>query len=180
MNGQNLRFSVQMEGLEEFTSLFKQIPIREQRKVLLPIFKRAARPTVAAMKNGAPVSNKSAWKSIHRHASKGAITTKEVIHKPGELKRSIGISVARKAPTIWIGPRSTLKNDAYYWLMVSLGHVSKIPTRKDGMRTVGRIAPNDYLNKAWNKTKDVAFAAIKREVSDYLIKRFENGRSVSV
>lgn len=172
MNGQGIEISVQIKGLNEFSSLFKQIPISEQRKVLIPIFKRAARPTVAAMKSAAPVSKKTAWKSIHRHAIKGVFTTKEAIHKSGELKRSIGISVSRKTPTIFISPRPSLKNDAYYWKMVSLGHESKIPIKGGGMRTIGRIAPNDYISKTWNKTKDGAFAAIKREVSDYLINRF--------
>lgn len=177
-SGMNLRISVEMQGLEEFHNLFKQIPVSEQRKILIPIFKRAARPTVKAMKSGAPVSSKSAWKSIHRHSEKGQFTTKEVVHRPGELKRSIGITVSKKSPTIFVGPKSTLKNDAFYWLWVSIGHLAKIPTRRDGMKVVGRSKANPYLDNAWKRTQSAVFATIKKDVSEYLAKRFggANGR----
>lgn len=179
----DLRISTKMQGLEEFQHLFRQIPVREQRKVLIPIFKRAARPTVKAMKSEAPVSNANI---IHERKGKS--------HKTRNLKKSIRVTVAKKSPTIFIGPTPGGANDAWYWLIVSLGH--RISTRKFGAKEKKRkmensarlsdfmshggsiVPPNTYLDNAWKRTQSAVFTQIKKEVSEYLVQRFggANGR----
>lgn len=181
-SGLDLRITMQMEGLEGMEQLFKQFTVREQRKVLIPIFKKAARPTVQAMKASAPVSRRRMVIKGHQVKAKGgSFQLKVYAHGSGELKRSIGITTAKKAPTIFVGPRSTVKNDGWYYLPLSLGHRQMVPTGKKGeSRQIGFTKGNPFLDNAWKRTQANVFATIKREVLAYLAQRSANGRSHTI
>lgn len=167
-----------MQGLEEFERMVSQFTVREQRKILVPIFRKAARPTIQAMKSNAPVSKNGI-----------VYERKKQRHKSGTLKRSIRVTVAKKSPTIFVGPTPYGTNDAWYWLINSLGHrisksrLSRSKKLGDHAKKMnawtsggGSVVPgNDYLQKSWERTQASVLSTIKRDVSAYLIQR-ANGR----
>jgi len=176
MSQLDFKVTVKMQGLEEFDAMFKQFTVREQRKVLIPIFKKAAKPTVQNMKSTAPVSKRKMKSVQHKVVSKGTVSFKNYDHGAGELKRSIGITVGKRSPTIYVGPRSTTKNDGWYYLPLSIGHRQMVPTGKKGeSRQMGVTKGNPFLIKSWERTQASVIATIKREVAAYLIQR-SNGR----
>jgi len=178
MSQLDFKITVKMQGLEEFEKMVSQFTVREQRKILVPIFRKAARPTVQAMKSNAPVSNSGI---VYEHNKRK--------HKSGTMKKSIRVTVAKKSPTIYVGPTPGGTNDAWYWLINSLGHrVSKSRisrSKKSGDQAKkmnawtsggGSVVPgNAYLQKSWERTQSSVLSTIKRDVSAYIIQR-ANGR----
>ena len=177
MRDVDFKINVKINGLEEFDNMLRQMTIREQRKELVPIFKKAAKPAVAAIKAAAPVSGK-----------KMNYGRKNIKYKAGTLKRSIRITTAKKSPTIYIGPTPGGSNDAWYWWIVSLGHRISSTRLKRTKKNVSElkfnhykslggsvVKGNDFIIKAWDRTKSSVSATVKNDVGIYLKHRF-NGR----
>lgn len=120
-------------GAKEMELLLKKLPDEPYTsRAKYAILKKAAKPLVARMKALAPVSKKSDWISIHRHFSRGVMKWKERHHRPGELRRSIGIvkgNPRSPKPLIWVGPTYGDKakggNDGWYFYLVEYGVKSK-------------------------------------------------------
>lgn len=171
----DIRLTTEIEGLESVAAAFRQLTKAEQRKYLIPIFKKCARPTVIAMKSLAPVSSKRTFATSHNDIDRKtkAVITRIIEHKPGELKRSIGYSVSKKGATLWIGPnrRSAKKNDAYYWLFVSKGHAKRGRFSDKSKGITKTQPPNDYLQRAWDKTRSNVLASIDKAVKEFLEQR---------
>jgi len=131
------------------------------RKILLRIFKEAARPMVEAMKLNAPISDKNVALLAQRHfTKKKGIHYKLAFHKPGQLKRSIGV-VEGKGRIIYIGPRigkkALLGADGWYARFVEYG----IPSRK--------YKANPFLRRSIDATKDAVLKFIVDNLADYYI-----------
>lgn len=173
----DIKLTAEIQGLDSVAAAFRQLTKAEQKKYLIPIFKKAARPTVVAMKSLAPVSSKRVFATSHNDIDRKtkAVITRIVEHKPGELKRSIGYSVSKKGATLWIGPnrRSAKKNDAFYWLFVSKGHAKKgrFSDRSKGITKTQ--PPNDYLARAWDRTRITVLADVDKAVKEFLEQRMK-------
>ena len=111
------------KGIRDVNYVLEKMGEKLGRKEIRKIFSNAAKPVVAKAKAKAPVSNKQAFMTAHRHISKGAEMTKLKTHKPGTLKRSIGVVYGKDGYSIYIGPRygTSRANDAWYARFVEFG-----------------------------------------------------------
>ena len=143
--------SIQVDNIEGVFLSFEKLQKKLGAKVLVKALKYGAMPVKKVMKQKAPVSDKNAFMTLHRHAKAGKLTVKGVLHKPGELKRSITVKANSKyPPAVWIGPNRTSGSDAYYHRWVEMG------TRYHG--------GNPYIRNTFDETKEIA---IKR-INEYL------------
>lgn len=144
---------VEITGIDEVKWVLANLDKKISKKYMVSVFRAESKPLIAAARSGAPVSQKKAWISAHRHVSKKQFTTKNVTHKPGDLKRSIRVFVGKsKQGTIWIGPQAgSGKNpDAYYAKFVEFGSVRGGKKSKE----------QPFMKNAWEQTKDQVIAGI--------------------
>lgn len=144
----------EIEGFEELQRKLKQLPDKVKRREVVKILRRSARDTVKEARNQAPKSKKA-------HTIKGGKR-----FEPGNLKKSIGIQVARRSqnPMIFVKPRSARMTDGYY------GRAFVIP----GHKTRGsgrRVSPNPFMKRALDITESRVSDASVKGVEDYIQKQ---------
>ena len=108
-------------GAKEMELLLRKLPDQPfTGRAMTFILKKAAKPLIQAMKRHVKVSSKKTW-------AKGSFSTRLKFHRPGELKRSIGIVTGKnkKRPLLSIGPRFGKKavggNDGWYFHFLEYG-----------------------------------------------------------
>lgn len=185
-----MQLTIELQGIESLETAYRDFTIKEQRQYLLPIFKNAARPVIAEMKKNAPVSKNKSFTTKHRDYKNKSFTWKNANHKSGELRRSIKVTQSKKTATIYMGPtsRAGSNSDAWYWLLVSLGHritrtklkririkgnQESYDKRKSLWSSQGFAfsKPNDYLMKSWARTKDQMISKMTADVEKLLMER---------
>jgi len=130
------------------------------RRRVMKALRRGAKPLVLSAKRNAPVSGKKSYFTAHSHVSKGAQSTRLVLHKPGELKRSIGVIAGKDRWSLYVGPRfgdAMKANDAWYAHFVEFG------TSSTGW---GKGIPESpYMRPAWDETYNEVVKEISNELS---------------
>ena len=141
-------------GTEEMNYILQNLPNKINRRVLLSAFRSAAKPLVKEAKRKVPVSGKKAFATVHRHVQKRQVTTLTRVHKPGQLKRSIGTinSRSKQKPSVWVGPRkgNKFKDDGWYGHFVEFGTIKQ--------------PPQPFMKTAWDSTKQTVENSIGREI----------------
>ena len=143
---------VEIKGFDELVRKIKTLPDKAKKREVLKILRKSAQTTVKVARQEAP-------KSDRPHVLKGG---KKIL--PGNLRRSIGAKVARRAknPMIVVRPRSTGKNDGFYGrLFVIPGHntrrggfrKSRRRSRKRGSIGKKSVPSNPFMNRAYTKTE---------------------------
>jgi len=105
---------VEVTGFKELQQKIKQLSNpKDKKREVLRILRQAAKPTLRAARNYAPVSKKS-------HVARG----KRI--PSGTLKKSIGNitgkrGLAKENPTIYVGPRTRGRYDGWYGHFVEAG-----------------------------------------------------------
>ena len=160
--------AVVVRGDAELEKILRELPDRLSYNALKAAMKKVAKPLVTSMKSLAPKSRKAVFITAHRDFRKGALMTRLKYHKPGELRRSIGIVMGKKksgrAPYMWIGPRfgkkATGANDGWYFHFLEYGTV--------------RQPPQPFIRPAYDRTKRKIETGMDREVKelidDYVMK----------
>ncbi|MBW1612410.1 MAG: HK97 gp10 family phage protein [Deltaproteobacteria bacterium] len=166
--GRSASPAVIVRGDKEMERILRELPDRLSYNALKSAMKKVAKPLITAMKSRAPKSSKQTFLTAHRHYSKGAFMTKLKRHRPGELRRSIGIVMGKKkagrAPYMWIGPRfgrkATGDNDGWYFHFLEYGTM--------------RQPPQPFIRPAYDSTKRQIETGMDREVKklidDYVMK----------
>lgn len=146
----------ELEGFDELQRKLKKLPDKIKRREVVKILRRAARDTVKEARSQAPKSKKA-------HVFRGGKR-----FEPGNLRKSIGVQVARKSrnPMIFVKPRSSGKYDGFY------GRAFVIPGHKT--RGKGRRVPADpFMNRAQEKTQGKVSSESVKGVEDYLKKQID-------
>ena len=148
--------SIQVENIEGVYKSFERLKKKMGTKVLIKALRYGAAPVRKQMRQNAPVSDKNAFMTLHRDFKARELTIKGVLHKPGELKKSIGIKANTKyPPAVWIGPNRASGSDAYYHRWVELG------TRYHG--------GNPYIRNTYDQTKREATKRINEYLKNILL-----------
>lgn len=127
---------VQIDGFRELQRKLEKLgETRQTRRLLIPVLKSAARPTLKAAKREAPVSQ-----APHHRYSNGKIVA---TYEPGNLRKSLGVITVkdRKNASIIVAPRAGAKRkfDGYYAHMVHEGTVNQ--------------PANPFMERAFAQTK---------------------------
>lgn len=130
----------EVKGFDKLQKKLKSLPDKMKRREVIKILRRAARDTVKEARNQAP-------KSKRRHMFKPKADRVAKMINPGNLRKSIGVEVARQAknPMIFVRPKSSGKYDGFYgrqWVIP--GH-----PKKGG----GKVAPNPFMDRAFERTE---------------------------
>lgn len=139
---------VDISQLEEVKWILSNIEKKISKRYLISVFRAESKPLIRKARELAPKSEKKAWATVHRHYSKKKETRKTVIHKPGDLKRSIkGFPGKSKTGTYWVGAQSgSGKNpDAFYAPFVEFG-------TKDRKKR-GKIEATKFMASAFQQTR---------------------------
>lgn len=157
-----------VRGDQEMEKLLKELPDRLSYKALKHAMKTVSKPLVRAMKSAAPKSRKRTFITAHRDYKKGAYMTALKFHKPGELRRSIGIVMGKKKagqpPQLWVGPRFGRKasgqNDGWYFHFLEYG-TDKMPAQP-------------FIRPTYDRTRRQVETGMDRQVKklidDYVMK----------
>lgn len=137
--------------IEGFTDLQRQLErlgdTTQVRRATLPVLKSAARPTLAAAKQLAPVGTR-----IRNRYSGGKVAATLY---PGNLRKSLGILTVkdRKNAAVIVAPRAGKKRkyDGYYAHMVE-GGTTNMPAQP-------------FMGPAFRKTKGKVTKEMERKVS---------------
>tara|TARA_R110001592_G_scaffold68626_1_gene210246 strand:+ start:5035 stop:5499 length:465 start_codon:yes stop_codon:yes gene_type:complete len=136
---------IEIEGFEKLQkSIERAAETGQARRLLIPVLKSAARPTLAAAKQLAPVGTR-----IRSRTSGGK---KVATYYPGNLRKSLGIlTVKDKANAsiiVAIRSGSRRKYDGYYGHMVEHGTVNS--------------PAQPFMGPAFNKTKGMVSKKAER------------------
>lgn len=155
-----IQLELDKTDLAKIDRILKEMGEKVGKREVMKAIRKGAKPVVSEAKKKAPVSGKKTFMTAHRHISKGVQSTRLQLHKPGELKRSIGIISGRGGWSIYIGPRfgrATAANDAWYAHFVEFG------TASTGW---GRgIKAQPYMRPAWDMTHRKVIDLIGSELS---------------
>ena len=175
--------TIDVYGTDRLQRYLKRFGDRVTRHILIKAMVFGVQPLKSKMKELCPVSKKRAYYTSHRHYSKGQITTKVVKHRPGELKRSIGILTFRKhPPAVFVGPRrgSGKANDGWYGRLVEYGtrdHVIKPKRAKflvfqdtNGSTTIAKsvkvkgVKGTRFIQKSFDQTQGQIVSRIEKYI----------------
>lgn len=143
----------EIKGMDELQRKIKQLPDKAKKREVIKILRKSAQSTVKQARKEAPKSKKP-------HYLKGG---KKIM--PGNLQKSIGVQVARKAknPMIVVRPKSSGKYDGFYGrAFVIFGHNIYRAGFKRNRRGNKRfnatgarssVRPNQFMNRAYAKTE---------------------------
>ena len=145
---------IEITGFKELQQKIKTLPEKIQKKEVIKVLRISARPTVAAARSEVPVDT-------------------------GQLKKSLGIIVGKKGkskenPTIYVGPRTTGKNNGWYGAIVHGGRkVYRAGYKRQHKRSSAqnkanavKFVPGDpYMTRAYNKTKGLITADAEKRVA---------------
>ena len=148
---------IDLQGIDGVQKIFKELEFKIATKALGKALVYGVKPLIKAARQNAPVSEKTAWITAHRHIKKGELTELRRIHKPGDLKKSISYKLlSRYPPAIYVGPGrgSGAKYDAYYGQWVEFG------TQK--------MAAQPYLRPAWDMTKGEVIERISQYIREII------------
>ena len=148
-------------GAKEMELLLKKLPDQPfTGRAMTFILRKAAKPLMQAMKRMAPVSTKKTSVSAHKHYSQGSFMSRLKFHRPGELKRSIGIVTGKnkKQPLMWVGPRYGKKavgdNDAWYFHFLEFG--------------TSKMSAQPFIRPAYDATKNMIQRIIEADFEKLL------------
>lgn len=150
---------VDIAQLEEVKWILKNLDKKISKRYMVDVFRRHSKPLIKRARELAPKSEKKAWATIHRHYAKKKVTRKTVIHKPGDLKRSIkGFVGKSKMGSYWVGAQvgSGKNPDAYYATFVEFG------TKERKGR--GKITGDYFMKTAFVQTKEQIISAIANQL----------------
>ena len=149
----------QLQGFGQLESKLNELMDKETLAWAKKMLRREARPLVRAMRANIKKSKKKTTITTHRHYSrKKGIHTIDRKHRPGQLRRSIGVLASKKykdIPLIYVGNRRGVKyaNDGWY------GHFTEFGTRKG------------INSQAWNKRAlQSTGPRVKKSMEDELVK----------
>lgn len=162
---------IQIEGFDELNSKIKQLSnTRDKKTNVLGILRNAAKSTVKAARNFAPVSKKP-------HKARGKVI------QPGTLKKSIGTITGRKGsakinPTIYVGPRAKGRYDGYYgaWVhegvnLYRSGFKRKRKRGANNKAALRRTEGNPFMDKAFKVTQGKVTAELEKNTARYIQRR---------
>lgn len=162
---------VEISGFDELSKKIKQLGNdKDKKRELLTILRHAARPTVRAAKNYAPVSRKS-------HMARG----KKI--NPGNLQKSIGLITGRKGkakenPTIYVGPRAKGNFNGWYGHFVEegvnvyrKGYKRKHKRGANDKAAVSRTQGKWYMKKAYTLTEGRVTAEAEKNTAKFIQRR---------
>lgn len=150
----NITVKTLLEGEPQLKRIFEKLPQRVQRKIMLKAMRDASKPMKNMMRTDAPNSGRT-------------FTTKkngeEVIHEPGTLIKSIGITNSKsKMPSIYVGPRygKKYKYDGYYFSFVTRG-----------TKYIHHTDP--FIQDAFDATQEIVGVKIKETIWEDMAKVIE-------
>lgn len=161
----------EIQGFDELSQRLKKFPDKIKKREVLKLLRAAARSTVKAARDEAPVSKKP-------HSLKGG----KVI-KPGNLKKSIGVQTARRAknPMVVVRPRSSGTYDGFYGrAFVIFGHnVYRTGFKRNRKGNKGynaggaksSVPANPFMNRAYQKTDGKVDADAVKRMETYIQKQ---------
>jgi len=155
------------------------------------MLRREAKPLVADMKSRIPKSDKSTSTTAHRHFTKGEVVTKIKTHKPGELRRSVGVVNSkkyRKQALIYVGPRKGVRwaNDGWYGHFLEFGTQARYPERSKFLYSVvngqlikfpsaAGVEANPFVAPAIQGTGQKVFKNVHARYRERMGRKWENG-----
>jgi len=142
----------EITGFKELSQQLKRLGNdRLKRNEILKVLRQVSKATVNAARSEAPVSKKP-------HLISGRRT--RMIINPGNLRKSIGniTGKSKTIPTIYVGPRVKGKNMGFYAAFVHGG-------------TKNGIKPNQFMTRAYSKTRGQVTADAEKGVAKYLQKQ---------
>lgn len=130
--------------LQAIINKLKTLPLELQDKELKKILRKNAKRVVKQAKSNIP----KAQKDVHRYQNGKIVET----HKPGTLRKSIGVLPLRRTSAVYVGPRAgeKYKNNGWFGHFLELGTV-----HYKGIH---------YMEKAYNATKDAVLNGLKVDV----------------
>lgn len=149
----------EIEGFDTLQRKIEQLPDKVKRREMLRLMRAAAKPTVSAARQEAPVGNR-----VHKRYSRrdGSLLA---TYQPGNLRKSIGNITGRKGlgrqnAVIYVGPRSKgRKYDGYYGAMVHGGTKWQ--------------KPNPFMKRAYNKTEGRVTKELEERTVKYVQKQID-------
>ncbi|QLE02885.1 HK97 gp10 family phage protein [Galbibacter sp. BG1] len=143
----------EIKGFKELEQKIKKLPDKAKKREMVKILRKSAQTTVKAARQEAPQSSRP-------HYLRGG---KKI--QPGNLKKSIGVQVARKAknPMIVVRPKSSGKYDGFYGrAFVIFGHnvyragfkrSRKGNRSRNSLGAKAVIKANPFMNRAYQRTE---------------------------
>jgi len=122
-------------NISELERFFNDLKLVDQRKIFAAGFRKAANPLKNKMQALVPV-------------------------KTGNLRRSIGSSIARDEIALYVGTKIGGANDGWYGHFLEEG--TKDRYRKDGSET-GKIKGKHFASLAFMYTEDEVYSNIEQE-----------------
>lgn len=105
------------QEIQKTIQKLKKLPLELQTKQLKKVLRKNAKPLVRKAKSNIP----KALKEVHRYKDGKIVET----HKPGNLRKAIGILSLRRTAAVYVGPRAgaKYKNNGWYGHFLELGTV---------------------------------------------------------
>lgn len=150
---------VDITGFKELNAKIKTLPDKVKKREMLKVLRIAAKPTVAAARQEAPVGDK-----VHKRYSRrdGSVLG---VYDPGNLRKSIGNITGKKGlgranAVLYVGPRSKGKKyDGYYGHMVHSGTKTQ--------------SANPFMDRAYNRTKAQVTADTEKKVAKLIQRQID-------
>lgn len=185
----NIAIDTEITGMPQLIAKIKLLANdKDKKKEMIAILRRIAADTVRVAKSEAPVG---------KRAARSNIQTRKVVYMPGNLKKSIGVIVAKRSedPMVVVGPKALKQSkkfadtnyrvDGWYGHIVSYGHnnyrsgfkrkhsSSDKAKAHNSSGARSRSEGNPFMDRAYAKTKGQATQKTSDQIAKYVQKRID-------